>query len=218
MRKTLFIAVVLFIAGTFLYVFALKTLAPTGGSTNGGADALVTATPLDKPTVSFGNPSRGPKDAKLAMFVFGDYQCESCATFEATVAAVAAAHPADVRVVWKDMPDSRLHPEATNAAVAARCAGEQGAFWAYHDLLMAQKGIILAANYVPFATTLQLDEDSFKGCYDNALTKPMVQRDYDEGQRLRITATPTVFIGSHRLEGAVSADRLNEVIAVELQK
>jgi protein-disulfide isomerase len=42
-----------------------------------------------------------------------------------------------VKLVFRDFPIDQLHPQARKAHEAARCAHEQGKFWAYHDALFA---------------------------------------------------------------------------------
>jgi protein-disulfide isomerase len=44
------------------------------------------------------------------------------------------AYPGKVRVVYRDFP-LNFHPNAKPAAIAARCAGNQGKYWEMHDVL-----------------------------------------------------------------------------------
>jgi protein-disulfide isomerase len=196
-----------------LIIYGIAALSPINApvpasSTQDGA----TATPLDKPTLRFGNPWRGTQDAKVTIFVFGDYLCEPCSQIETSLAQALLDYPHDLKVVWKDMPNSGAHPEAINAAVAARCAGDQGAFWAYHDTLMSQQASINANNYEPFAAQLHLDVDAFGTCFANAVTRPLVERDFEEGQRLQIDSTPYLFINDRRVSGAIDYEQLKGFI------
>lgn len=207
-QSNLFLGVIVLVATLLLVVYGIAALSPINPDRRSTNEADQFMTPLQRPTASFGNPSRGPRDAKTTIFLFGDYLCQPCAELEVTVAQLLLDLPNDVRVIWKDMPNVQRHSEAINAAVAARCADDQGAFWEYHDVLMKDQGQISLNNYVPFAAQLGLDLQIFQGCLDGKVTQPLVQRDYEEGLRLRIESTPTMFIGERRIEGAVSYEQL----------
>ncbi|MEY4745130.1 MAG: hypothetical protein RL272_1075 [Candidatus Parcubacteria bacterium] len=213
MRKSnLFLGIASLLATLLLIVYGIAALSPINPKPAPSVDTSRSLSPLKSPTVSFGNPTKGPKDAKVAIFVFGDYQCQPCADFEATVAQAAADFPKDVRIVWKDMPNAAQHPESVGAANAARCAADQGAFWQYHDALMQNQASLGAKNYVPFAAQLGLDLQAFQSCIDNQANKALVQRDYDEGQLLRVDSTPYIFVNDRRIAGAISYEQLRGFI------
>ncbi len=217
MRKSnLFLGATILVSLLILVVYGIAALSPINPKSAESVNTDRLLTPLENPTVSFGNPTLGPKTAKVVVYVFGDYQCSPCAEFEDALKQMRAEFPNDVRLVWKDMPNSAQHPEAIGAAVAARCAGDQGAFWQYHDLLMQNQGSLGAKNYVPFAAQLGLDLQTFQSCVDNAQTQPLVQRDYDEGQRLRIDSTPYIFVNKRRVTGAISYEQLRGFVSAAL--
>ncbi len=215
-NSNLFLGLAILAAALILIIYGVAALSPINPKPAGIADTERSLTPLDAPTVTFGNPTKGPKDAKAVVYVFGDYQCAPCAEFEAALQQMLADFPNDVRLVWKDMPNSAQHPEAINAAVAARCADEQGGFWQYHDVLMQNQGSLGSKNYVPFAAQLGLDLQTFQSCYDDKRTQPLVQRDYDEGQRLKIDSTPYIFVNKRRVTGAISYEQLRGFVAAAI--
>ncbi|HTM69002.1 MAG TPA: thioredoxin domain-containing protein [Candidatus Binatia bacterium] len=213
-----FLGAAILAALLILVVYGIAALSPVNPAPKSVNQIDLSAAPLDKPTVSFGNPSRGPKDAAVTVFVFGDYVCPPCAEYEATTSQLLTEFPKDVRIVWKDMPNTQLHPESINAAVAARCAADQGAFWQYHDLLYQEQASIGPKNYTPFAAQLGLDLEAFQSCYDSRQTQPLVQRDYDEGQRLRVDSTPYTFVNGRRVAGAVSYEQLRGFVVAALSE
>jgi protein-disulfide isomerase len=212
-RSSIFLAAVTLTAVFLLMFFGITTFSlfedgkPTG--TNESANLL---TPLETPTVQFGNPTRGSADAKVTIVEFGDYLCPPCADMEASLVRLLNEFPNDVRVVWKDLPNVALHDQALKAAVAARCAGYQKAFWEYHDLEFANQASINDPAYAIFAARLGLDEDLFEGCLERQESKPLVDRDFEEAQRLRLDATPYLFIGDRRISGAISYDQLRGLV------
>ena len=83
---------------------------------------------------SEGHPELGPKDAPVTIVEFGDFQCPFCKKSEDSIKQVRAKYADKVRLVYMDFPLS-FHPNALPAAEAARCAGDQGKFWQFHDAL-----------------------------------------------------------------------------------
>jgi len=71
---------------------------------------------------------------------FGDYQCTSRGAFARDTEPALIrqyVHAGVVRLVWRDFP--WVDDQSFRAAVAARAAGPQGKFWAYHDYLFAHQ-------------------------------------------------------------------------------
>ncbi len=86
--------------------------------------------------------TRGSKNAPLTMIEFSDYQCPFCKRHaEQTVPVLIKDYVAagKVRYAFRDFPLAAIHPLATKAAEAARCAGDQGKYWEMHDRLFARQ-------------------------------------------------------------------------------
>ncbi|MDA1038434.1 MAG: DsbA family protein [bacterium] len=167
---------------------------------------------LEAPTISIINPARGPSDAAVTIVEFGDYQCEFCRDLEASIEIIRRENPDQIRVVWKDFPNEQVHTLAISAAVAARCASDQGRFWDYHDILFTQINSLGASTYKIIAEALELDMDQFTKCTETEASLPRVQRDFEEGLDLKLIATPTIFINEKRFVGAVSLEELRKTI------
>ena len=206
-----FLATLALIAGFIVFVFSLVVLKPSQEGSNGEA-AKRELTPLERPMVAFGDPVKGSRDAKVTIVTFGDFGCAPCGTLAATLSEAITRRPQDVRVVWKDLPNPSLHPGATDAAMAARCAAEQGAFWEYHDVLFGTRSTLSVAALGEVATAVGLDRGAFDDCLSTGRTRPIVERSVEEAIRLRVDATPTIFIDDRRLTGAIGAEALNAAI------
>ncbi len=156
-----------------------------------------------EPSVTVIDPMLGSPDARVTIVMYGDYGCDSCAILDETlITLVADDFPTDVRLVWKDMPNTSQHAEALNAAIAARCADDQGKFWEYHALLMTHHNGLSAELYQTFAAQLELKERTFSSCTTSQTPSPIIQQSYEEGLALGVTATPTIFINGTRYTGA----------------
>lgn len=218
MRKSsIFLAVTVLIGVGLLIIFGISSLPPITAEVS-NENSILTAPPLDAPTVVYGNPTLGPTDAAVTIVEFGDFQCQPCATMDGTLKQLLRDFPTEVRLVWKDFPNLSIHKEALNAAMAARCAGIQGAFWEYHDLLYGNQNSINTNAYDIFAKQLSLEPNDFSSCMKGEATRPVVERDFEEGQRLRIDATPYLFVNNRRVSGAVEYDFLREVVTAEISK
>ena len=105
-----------------------------------------------------------------------------------------------LRIEWRDFP--YRGQESVNAAVAARTAQAQGRFWEYHDLLYEyQSSGFSDENLMSFAREADLDTQQFEDDYERARYAELVQKDFQEGQRIGVNGTPTFFINNQVLVG-----------------
>ncbi len=126
-----------------------------------------------------------------------------------------------VRFEYRHFPF--LGPESLAAAEAAECAGEQGAFWTYHDMLFANqagenRGAFKDANLKAFAAQLNLDTKAFNQCLDSGRYQEAVLAEMQEGRQRGVRATPTFFINGQKIEGALPFEQFQIVIEAALQE
>lgn len=84
----------------------------------------------------------GNSDAKITIIEYSDFQCPYCSKFfEDTYPALKSEFidTGKVKLVFKDFPVTARHKNALTSAIVARCAGEQGKFWEYHDKLLGNQ-------------------------------------------------------------------------------
>lgn len=97
------------------------------------------AVDAERADVSTGNiPPLGNVNAPVTLIEFSDYQCPFCARFYQGAEAQIKKEYVDsgkVKIYFRDFPLTQIHPGAQKAAEAARCAGDQGKYWEYHDLI-----------------------------------------------------------------------------------
>lgn len=167
---------------------------------------------LTTPTITIADPALGSLEAPVTIVNFGDYECEACARLEDSLISLRAEYSDKLRIVWKDMPNTSQHAQALNAAIAAQCAGEQDKFWEYHSLLMINHAKLSSELYTEIATELNLKERPFTRCLEDQSTLPLVQRGFEEGLALGITATPTVYINGERYTGTMTTSELRRII------
>ena len=73
----------------------------------------------------------------MTIVEFSDFHCPFCKRVVPTLAQLESKYGDKVKLVFRDFPIDSLHPGASKAHEAARCADEQGKFWPYHDKLFA---------------------------------------------------------------------------------
>lgn len=146
------------------------------------------------------NPPLGNKNAKVQIVEFGDFQCPYCGQFFKLIEPQLRKDfidKGDVIFAYRDF--AFLGPESIDAALAARCASEQGKFWPYHDLLYSSQngenqGAFKIENLKKFARDLKLDQSKFGSCMDTKKYAGQIEQDLTEGQTNAVGGTPTVFI------------------------
>lgn len=111
----------------------------------------------------------------------------------------------------------QMHPFARLAASASIAAQKQGKFWAFHDLLFANYRSLSNEKIHEIAKKVSLDMAQFDASLKDPEISAMLNRDVDEGNRLGVRGTPTVFINGKRL-GNRSMDGFNGAIRTELNK
>ena len=143
----------------------------------------------------------GRLDAPVAIVEYSDYQCPYCQRFHAEVLPRLKSRYIDtgkVRFFFRDLPLT-MHRESTPAAVAARCAAEQGKFWAMNEALFANQSKLGTGLYTRLAQTLALDGKQFRECQQDFATRQAVQRDVLDAGRYGLQSTPSFILG--RVDG-----------------
>ena len=143
-------------------------------------------------------PSLGKAEAPVTVIVFTDFQCPSCAAIHPSLERLVKEYGDRVRLVARDFPLSQ-HNEAFKAAEAAEAAREQGKYWEYVQLLMRNQSALTVDKLKEYATELALDRPRFDSALETGKFKETVQNDIEDGMRLGIEATPTVFINGRRV-------------------
>ncbi len=164
------------------------------------------------------NEILGNKNAKVSWVEFGDYQCPYCKKLHSGARKEIIKKYVDsgkINMVFKNF--AFLGEESVWAAEAALCAKDQGKFWDYHDLLFEKQsgenqGTFKKDNLIKWAAELGLNVDEFKGCLDSEVKKSEIQKDYEEGIKVGVEGTPTVFINGEKMGGVLPVEKYEEVI------
>lgn len=158
-------------------------------------------------------PLRGDANAPVTLLEFADYECPYCQQVEPLLKRIEDEFKGKVAVGFKDFP-LPMHPNAPKAAEAAHCAGAQGKYWDYHDLLFEKKQLAPEA-LKAYARDLKLDTAKFDSCLDTGAMKTVVGAHTTEAQSLVLQGTPTILVNGRQI-GELSYDKLRGAILEEL--
>jgi protein-disulfide isomerase len=159
-------------------------------------------------------PVKGPVNANVMVIEYADYECPYCQQVFPTLQKLESEFAGRVAFAYKDTP-LPMHPHAEKAAEAAHCAGAQGKYWEYHDVLFSSKELD-TATLKQDAVSLKLDTAAFNKCLDSGETAASIKTTLDEAQKLGLPGTPVFFVHGRFLSGAVSYDALHAAIEEEL--
>lgn len=185
---------------------AIATVMEGGELANAQPDAPPQPTPVvvaDEGTAAI----LGSDEAPYTIVAFTDYGCENCAKHaNDTLPKVQEflTDPGQVRYVLKDLPGASGNPEVQTAAIVARCAGEQEAYWEMHDALFANQTDWLNnseadAVFTSLANELDLDANAMATCVDSGKFDADLQINLKETEKLTIPGYPHFIIEGQQL-------------------
>jgi protein-disulfide isomerase len=102
-----------------------------------------------------------------------------------------------LKIVVKHFP-LKSHKFARKAAQASLAAHEQGRFWEFHTKLFENYQSINDDKIVQIAGELELDIDKFKNDMNSPKIQRIINRDIQNGRRIGVRGTPTIFINGKR--------------------
>lgn len=208
----------LIITGAALILAALliyPSLKPVGD--------IVQITPIDRHQVEFN--TMGDPNAPVVIEEYSDFQCPACRMFfERTEKQLIETYIATGKVyfIYHSM-GAFIGPESLAAAEAAYCAGDQGRFWDYHDMLFVNQtgenvGAFSTKRLTAFAETLGLDMKAFNQCFKGHKYRQLATQDQVDGRNKGVRATPTFLVNGQLVQGAQPFETMRQIIEAELAK
>jgi protein-disulfide isomerase len=206
------IVVVLVVVGALLVTFAL--IVPSVNNARAAASATQTAenaTPI--PVVVITPPvfntkvdgtHLGDPNAPVKVEVFSDFRCSACLYYVQNIeSGVIQKYVETGKVYYSFRNYIVIDQDGTDAsyrsANAAMCASEQNRFWDYHATLYANQitesaSLFTNERLVKMAENLKLDMTAFNQCFQAKKYASVIQNDIADGQSLKITGTPSIFV------------------------
>lgn len=151
--------------------------------------------------------SLGDPNAPAVIEIFEDFQCPACKHFSENIEPLIIQYLVETgkaRLVYRhypfiDGPGAGSGGESDQAANAAMCANEQGKFWELKAVIFANwngenRGNLSDRRLASMAKAVKLDMDAFNACFQSNKYKADIQADFDRGEELGVSGTPSAFV------------------------
>jgi protein-disulfide isomerase len=151
----------------------------------------------------------GDPSAPVTVQEYADFQCPSCKQFHDRMQPTINELVADGKIRFAYSYFPFIGDESVRAAAAAVCAGDQGRFFPYADVLYTNQ----APENSGFLTNEQLVEfgrdagitggklDAFEECVTSNRYEGFVRQKAEEASKRGISSTPTVLVNGQQLPG-----------------
>lgn len=197
-------------------------------------DAVTPAAPVTEPAALTYKPelvdgsAYGPKDAKVLVTEFADFQCPYCGLVAQSVSPVIKDEfinaGQSVRFEFRHfivVDPISSNGESRSAAQASECAANQGKFWQFHDYTYANqdgenRGGFRDARLRQFAEKAGLDMAQYDSCVSSGDTASRVRDDENEARKLSLSGTPTMFVNGQRINDPLNLDEVRQTIQAAL--
>ncbi len=174
---------------------------------DGGAQTAASPVSLDIQADPGAGIAQGAEDAPVTIMEFADYSCPHCASFATFTGRLLRQNfvgdGGPVRWVLYDYVLGTF-PHSMAASLAARCAGDQGQYWAMHDLLLARQTRWSrerdpSGTLRDLAGQLGLDGGDFRACMSEERHMEQILAVRKYGDQLGVNSTPTLFLNGRAL-------------------
>lgn len=157
-------------------------------------------------------------DCPITIVEYSEFECPYCSRVMPDVKKVLTEYKGKIRWVVRDFPLS-FHARAKPAAIAAKCAGEQGKYWSMYHKLFDNQTKLSDEDLTSYAKAIGLNLEKFANCQKNPkalLAK--IEENIQSGAKYGVNGTPAFFINGKKLSGARSYEDFKQIIDSDLSK
>ncbi len=136
--------------------------------------------------------ARGNQEARVVLLEYSDFTCGYCRKFfQETWPRLKAKYvdSGKMRFVYRDYPRADQGP-GVDAAIAARCAGDQGRYWDMHDLLFSGTRALHREVFDSHARAIELNMTLFSKCLQEERHRDSIFLDREEAYGFGFRGTP----------------------------
>ncbi len=163
----------------------------------------VVDTPSNVPAISADEFVYGDINAPVQVIEYTDFQCPYCDRHHPNVMTLLEEFDGQLAYTIRQFPLTSIHPQAVPAATAALCAGEQGKYFEYADMLFENQSAFTDGIYETWAAELGLDTTAFSTCFADDTIQDKIEADVASGSSAGVRGTPATFINGKLISGAV---------------
>ena len=207
----------LLVGGMLLLSFIMATVIyKNHQSTKQGASGGRNQSVVERQTA----PVKGPVDARVTIVEFFDPACGTCADFYPLVKQLIDQYPGKVRVMMRYAP---LHTGSDEVVKMLEAAHIQGKFFPALELLFNNQRRWIV-NHVSQPTRarsilngMALDHEKLTADMSQPEVTGAIQQDVEDGQALKIKATPEFFVNGRPLP-SFGFQQLRRLVKEEVEK
>ena len=183
-----------------------------------------TATPTSRPYPESKPNTKGNPNAPVKMIEYADFQCPFCHQYwQETEPLIINTYVATGKLYYEYRSvGAFIGPDSASAAEAAYCAGDQGKFWEYRDVLYSNLTGENVGDFAPdklrqYAATVGLDQKIFSDCLNQGTHAGQIQQDVTNAKADGIHSTPSFLINGKLVAGAQPFNIFQQVIEAALK-
>lgn len=159
---------------------------------------------------------KGAPMAQVTIMEYADFECPACQVYNGWIKQLEREYAGRIRFVFRYFP-LPSHRNGRLSSYAAEAAGRQGKFWQMHGLLFDNQDQWAGQNdpmptFEKFAKIIELDVEQFRKDIETDAVKDRVNRDVASGTRLRVNATPTLFLNGAKAESPRDYESLKKLV------
>jgi len=167
--------------------------------------------------ITFSDHVLGSETATVTLVEYSDFECPACASFQPVLQDIMTEFGDSLALEYKHYP-LPIHKLAVPAARAAEAAGQQDAFFAYHDLLFANQATWTKNSnpfilFMQYAEELGLNTETFKRHYNSSVIADRVTESARAARALNLTGTPTFFLNGTQMKIETYEDFRSQITA-----
>ena len=156
-------------------------------------------------------------DGKVNLVEFLDFECEACLALYPTMERIRAEYEGRITFGIRYFPIPS-HTNSTLAAQVVESASRQGKFVEMYKQMYetqsqwGESAESQEALFRSYAQDLGLDMARFESALGSRGVRERVERDFEEGRRLGVQGTPTLFLNDVKLDQMPSYEQLKAQI------
>ena len=180
------------------------------------------------PAINADDWVRGAANPAVTIVEYSDFQCPYCAQLEPVLGQLMEKYPDQLQIVYRHFPlagtpEEPIHEKAVISAAASEAAGNQDAFWDFHDYLFTNQATWTELSEVDYlnyladaAAELGLDVAQFTADLNSDELQNAAAAAWDDGLELGMPGTPYLLIDGFDYTGPRDFASLDTIIQLEL--
>ena len=161
----------------------------------------------------------GNPNANVIIELYSDYVCPLCYINNIMIHKAVKEYK-NIKVIHHNYPFDKecnkyiltnMHPMACFMSKAAIAAGNQGNYWEMSSLLYENQPKKIE-NVLKLAEQLGFNKDQFLKDFESKETEQKILKEIDNGDKLDIDATPTMYINEEKVVGVKPYFKLQEIL------